>query len=461
MLGFLRTASSNSLESREIGAESQIPLAMAQSISDAIMQIARNETPKTAGLPTNIVHALEDLSASVTKRNEVDLARAVGFSSSASEGVAGVARVVGQVRRIDGMAHSMSAAIAELDASLHGIAEIGATTADSMTTATTLMSEGARAVEGAGHSIDAIAGATGTMEKSVTDLENAANQIGGIVATIEAIASQTNLLALNATIEAARAGEAGKGFAVVAGEVKALSAQTRKATENIQLRISKLQSDVAALVKAMQAANAEIQAGRSVTLDASSKISSLDGIFNENSSRMNEVSRILSEQAAATRELATGVTNIASRVSTTNGYAEQAIRSVASGEQLVNSLLTELETYGVPDYVLHRAKSDHLLWKKRLNEMLIGLNKLTAAELTDHFSCRLGKWYKHVTDPQVRNHAAFAQLESPHRAVHTHGKRAAELYGKGELDQACAEVADMEKASDDVVRLLDALIARR
>ena len=65
----------------------------------------------------------------------------------------------------------------------------------------------------------------------IAGLAHAALKIGDVAKLIGDIAGQTNLLALNATIEAARAGEAGRGFAVVASEVKALAAQTAKATE--------------------------------------------------------------------------------------------------------------------------------------------------------------------------------------------------------------------------------------
>jgi methyl-accepting chemotaxis protein len=81
-----------------------------------------------------------------------------------------------------------------------------------------------------------------TGQASIRGLAEATSRIGDVVGLISSIAGQTNLLALNATIEAARAGDAGKGFAVVAGEVKALAAQTAKATADISSQITAIQS---------------------------------------------------------------------------------------------------------------------------------------------------------------------------------------------------------------------------
>ena len=67
----------------------------------------------------------------------------------------------------------------------------------------------------------------------IRDMGKRANEIGGIVDTINLIAERTNLLSLNASIEAARAGDAGRGFAVVAEEIRNLADRAAKATADI------------------------------------------------------------------------------------------------------------------------------------------------------------------------------------------------------------------------------------
>jgi methyl-accepting chemotaxis protein len=125
-----------------------------------------------------------------------------------------------------------------------------------------------------------------TTDARITALSQAAGRIGDVVKLITGIAEQTNLLALNATIEAARAGDAGRGFAVVAQEVKALAAQTAKATEEIDVQISGMQSATGESVEAIK------QIGTVIL-----RISEVSGI----------IAAAVEEQGAATREIARNV----------------------------------------------------------------------------------------------------------------------------------------------------------
>jgi methyl-accepting chemotaxis protein len=150
----------------------------------------------------------------------------------------------------------------------------------------------------------AVSRATATDAK-VADLSEAGDRIGEVVRIISAIAGQTNLLALNATIEAARAGEAGKGFAVVAGEVKALAAQTARATEQI---------------------GAQIVAIRGATAEAVGAVRDVGTAIGEVETVAAAIAAAVEEQAASTREITSSV----QLVTATTSQAAEAMQGVLS-----------------------------------------------------------------------------------------------------------------------------------
>lgn len=240
--------------------------------------------------------------------------------------------------------------------------------------------------------------------KEIKETDERLGAIAKMVMLIEHVADQTKLLALNATIEAARAGEAGKGFSIVAREVKDLSEETRAAVGKIRESVS----EVMAASKRSTLKLLEIEErALAVGIDISRFVEQLEETSHET-------------QLASTE-------------------------SRAANSQVFMTL----------------AKLDHILWKVRTYSSVI--EGKPTFEFVDSSNCRLGKWF-HQGEGKSDFHqtVAYKDLPVPHGIVHNKTRDVfAELerVDSGvDLNAISKALREMESASNQVFRLLDAMI---
>ncbi|MFP4362706.1 MAG: methyl-accepting chemotaxis protein [Spirochaetia bacterium] len=197
--------------------------------------------------------------------------------------------------------------------------------------------------------------------KAVEKINNASQQVLGIVNEISDIAELTSILSLNASIEAAHAGEAGKGFSVVAGEVRSLSGRTSQSVKTAVDQISDMRNTtndgmevVTALEKAFQETLGKIglieDSIAKITEDMNELTSMSSGIKNsmeELGNSANSMRDLSKEQRESSKEIALVVEHIRDTAERTQKAAdtmEEKIEKLLNNNKDIHKLSSENTT---------------------------------------------------------------------------------------------------------------------
>jgi|GEM_PF-405775 len=186
----------------------------------------------------------------------------------------------------------------------------------------------------------------------ISQLGEAAQEIGNVINVIQDIAEQTNLLALNATIEAARAGEAGKGFAVVATEVKELASQTAKATDGIRNRVLAMQGCAQQTVSAMANIDQVIRDVREASdsiatavIQQTEGVSTISANMHQSSQASEQIAGGINESALASQEITQSVAVVDTTLTSTVEGAELTHLTGADVAKLAAELTEQVNRF--------------------------------------------------------------------------------------------------------------------
>ena len=232
------------------------------------------------------------------------------------------------------MSSNMTSIAAATEQTSTNIQTIVAATEEMNETVNEMSTNTSKASEITGSAVESAIQVSGKVE----NLGRAATEINKVTETIADISEQTNLLALNATIEAARAGEAGKGFGVVANEIKILAQQTAEANNEINRKISGVQSTTTESVEAIQSIVAVINEINDIVISVASAVE-------EQSATSREIARNVGQASVGVEEVNVNVketTQATGEVSRNVFEVSQAAEETSQGSQEVHASAGDL-----------------------------------------------------------------------------------------------------------------------
>ncbi|MEH3119063.1 MAG: methyl-accepting chemotaxis protein [Methylorubrum populi] len=337
----------------------------------AIRQLAEHAGPDDDSFTeTAIGSALADLDRKQRRDIRTGRSDIAAVAKEASEGAINIGWTTYDVGEVAQSTQTIASAIEEMVSSIAEVAETSTTAGASAAAAREAMSACTADVGNARSAMDAIRDRTHQIDERLQLLQNAIAEIGTMAGTIATISSQTNLLALNATIEAARAGEAGRGFSVVAAEVKSLSGQTARSTEQIRTWLNTLQGEMNQIARAVEESRTAVATGSTVVDTLGTRVEGAAERIAQTSEMNTALAATITEQRSATAEISRSVQSIAEKAAKTRTEIDSITKRLLKAEGIAQTALADAA--GLDLYELVRLPADIGLWKRELATILLG-----------------------------------------------------------------------------------------
>jgi methyl-accepting chemotaxis protein len=149
-------------------------------------------------------------------------------------------------------------------------------------------------------------------------------------------------------------------------------------------------------------------------------------------------------------------------VNATAGMAENTLKTITAltvaVEDVSDVILPQLKVFSDNPNdreLIQLARADHASFTKNVIDILVERSPLPSAPLSDHHTCRFGKWYDSLANDTLRASNAYRNILEPHHKVHHFGQKALDLYRSGNMSSAVEAAAEMSQAAKQVFACLD------